>query len=177
MTARLRALRPRERRLALAAAVLIGCWALVSWLVQPLWERARDLEVHVAAKSGKLEALTRLLAESSAVGKRYAQLAAAFKEGIDEQAQPSFLEELEALSRTAGVQLNLKPKPPARDVHTDSVEIELDVEGSQQNLMAFLDGVLHLPRLIVIDRVRIATAPINPNLLRANLVIRQLLLR
>ena len=54
-------LRPAERRLALVVAVLLGCWAFLSWLVQPMWERVHTLEATVEAKTEKLEAFNRLI--------------------------------------------------------------------------------------------------------------------
>ena len=60
-------LRPRERRLTLIAAVVIGCWLVVSWVVQPLWDRVQDLRVRVNAQTEKLDALNRLVSQASSI--------------------------------------------------------------------------------------------------------------
>jgi Tfp pilus assembly protein PilO len=170
-------LRPRERRLALLAAVLIGCWVLVTWLLQPLWERLRDLRLHVDTHTGKLDALQRLLTQGPSIEREYAALSGYLQAGDEAHAQGSLLSELEALSRRSGVQLNLKPRPGRGDDRVSRFEVELDVEGSQQGLMAFLDELLRLPRLVTIDRLRIATVVAKPDVLRASLILSQLSLQ
>jgi hypothetical protein len=49
----------------------------------------------------------------------------------------------------------------------------LDVEGPQQNLLAFLDALLAMPRLITIERLRLSTFASKERLLRANLIIQR----
>lgn len=163
-------LRPRERRLALIVGILIGCWALLSGLVQPLWERLRDLRLHVDTHTEKLAALQRLLAQRSSIERDFAAYAGYLQASEGEQAQGALLNELEALSRRSNVQLNLKPHPGKPDERS-RFEIELDVEGSQQSLMGFLDDLLRLPRLISIERLRIAAVPAKQDALRASLVL------
>ena len=167
-------LRPQELRLALIAAGVIGCWAVVSWLVQPLWERVRDLRGHVQDQSERLAALTQMLAESQSADSRHALLAEYLKAEDDESAQGSFLNALEALARQTTLQLNLKPRPGKRDGRVTRFEVELDVEGPQQQLMGFLDALLQMPRAIAFERLRISAVPAKHDVLRANLVIQKL---
>ena len=169
--------RPRERRLALIAGVVIGCWLLVSWIVQPLWDRARDLRVRVESQTEKLEAINRLLAKASIIEHEHQQVAGYLTREEGREAQGAFLNELEALARTSGLQLNLKPRPVKPEERFSRFEVELDVEGSQERLLAFLDGLLNLPKLLVIDRLRLASVPAKEHALRANLVIQKLTLR
>ncbi len=89
-------------------------------------------------------------------------------------AQGRLLDELETLSRSASVRLNLKPRPARQDGPMSRFEVELDAEGSQQELLTFLDALLRLPKLITVERIRIAATPAKPDVLRANLVIQQL---
>ena len=170
------ALRPRERRLALVASVLIGCWGLLSWVVQPLWEHLRTMRLQVEAQSQKLDALSRVLARAPSVEQEYHAVAAFLETGDQEQAQGEFLSALEDLSRASSVQLNLKPKPLKSGDRLSRFEIELDVEGAQQNLMGFLDALMRMPKLISVDRVRISGVPGKPEMLRANLLIQKLTL-
>lgn len=167
-------LRPRERRLALVVGILVGCWALLSGLVQPLWERLRDLRLHVDTHTEKLAALQRLLAQRSSIERDFAAYAGYLQASEGEQAQGALLNELEALSRRSNVQLNLKPRLEQSDERGSRFEIELDVEGSQQSLMGFLDELLRLPRLISIERLRIAAVPAKQDVLRASLVLQHL---
>ena len=168
------ALRPRERRLALIAGVLIGCWAFLSWLVHPLWERVRDLRLRVETHAQKLDGFSRLLARAPSIEREYRAVAAYLAAGDTEHAQGKLLDELESLSRGASVRLNLKPRPVRQEGSVSRFEVELDAEGSQQQLMTFLDALLRLPALLTVERLRISAAPATPDALRANLVIQQL---
>ncbi|MBI2104556.1 MAG: hypothetical protein HYT90_03095 [Candidatus Omnitrophica bacterium] len=168
------ALRPRERRLALVAGVLIGCWVFLSWLVQPLWGRVRDLRLRVETQAQKLDGFNRLLARAPSIEREYLDAAPYLQTGDAESAQGALLDELESLSRRASVRLNLKPRPSRQDGALSRFEVELDAEGSQQEVLAFLDALLRLPKLITVERVRIAATPAKPDLLRANLVLQQL---
>ena len=167
-------LRPRERRLVLVASVLIGCWVLVSWLVQPLWDRVRDLRLHLETQIEKLDALSHLLEQAPSIERAYQKIAPYLRAGDDEQSQGSFLNELETLSRSSNLQINLKPRTVKREEHMSRFEVELDVEGSQENLLTFLDAILRMPRLVAVERLRISSVPAKEHLLRANLVIHQL---
>ena len=168
------AFRPQELRLALIAAGVIVCWAAVSWVVQPLWDRVRDLRSHIQAQSERLDALTRMLAESQSARAHDEALAESLKAEDETASQGAFLNALELLSRQMSLQVNLKPRPGKRDGHVSQFEIELDVEGSQPHLMAFLDALLKMPSAIAFERLTISTVPAKDDLLRANLVIQQL---
>ena len=170
------AFRPRERRLAFIAAVFISCWALLSWVVQPLWDRLRDLRLRVDTRTEKLQALQRLFAQAPSIEQEYARYAAYLESGDAERSPGTLLDELETLARQSGVQLNLKPRPGRGGAREGSFEVELDLEGSQESLLAFLDELLRLPRLLAIERLQIAVAPAKPGLLRSNLVLQQLTL-
>ena len=170
------ALRPRERRLSLVAVVLIGCWGLVSWVVQPIWERLHDLQVHLEIQTEKFNALNRLLAQGPSMEHTYEQVARYLITEEGEQAHPSLLNDLEALSTQSNVRLNLKPRATKREERLSRVDIEVEAEGSQAHLLAFLDALLRMPRLIMVERLRISTTPSSAQILRASLVIQQLLL-
>ena len=170
------ALRPRERRLALIAAVLIGCWALVSWVVQPLWERVRDVGLRVETQTQKLDALSRLLSKGPSIEQGYQSVAVYLEREDDAQVQGSFLNALEMLSRESKVELNLKPRPVKREDFVSRFEVELEAEGAQDDLLGFLDALLRMPKLIAIERLRISSVPGREQALRANLVIQKLTL-
>ena len=57
---------PRERRLALGTLLIVGSWIFVSWVVQPLWDHRQELTAQLEAKTEKLIALKRLIAQGSA---------------------------------------------------------------------------------------------------------------
>lgn len=164
-------LRPRERRLALIVGVFIGCWGLLAGVIAPLWERGRDLRVHMRTQSERLRSISRLLASAGTIERTYRQFAPYLESGDEDRLQRTCLAELESLSRQSGITLNLKPHPPRRDDRMSRFEVEVDAEGSQQALLVFLDALLRLPRLMTIERIRIATVPAKESLLRANLAL------
>lgn len=168
-------LRPRERRLALVAGAVIGTWVLVSWLVQPLWDRAKEVRRRVTAQTEKLEAVSRLLEQASAIDHNHQQLAPYLAMAEEGAGQGDFLSELEALSRRADLHLNLKPRPLAGDDRMNRFEVEVDVEGSQENVLGFLDQLLTLPKLMRVERLRLSSVPAKERLVRGNLLLHYLL--
>ena len=164
-------LRSGELRLALFAAGLVACWVVLSFVVQPLVERHRDLQLQVTTQQEKLQALAELMQQASAVNERYQAVAAYLPSGDEDQSQHDLLNELEALSRQANLRLNMKPRQAKKEERANRFEVELDVEGSQQSVLSFLDAVFTMPRLITIERLRIASIPTKEQLLRANIVI------
>ena len=170
-------LRSREWRLLLYAAVIFGCWAFLSWVVQPLWDHMRDLQLQVGTRQEKLESLNRLLKQAPAILREHQQLARYLETDDTEQVRRGFLNELESLSRQSSVQLNLKPRPLKEAERATRFEVEVDVEGSQGQVMEFLDGLFAMPRLMTIERLRVSGIPSKPDLLRTNLVIQRLILR
>lgn len=174
LLARLAALQPRERRLALGAGVIIGCWLAVSWLVQPLWDRTQEVALHVERQQERLAALNRVLDQARgrpADDRSRAQWL--LSSGADEAGRRALLSDIEALSRTARVQLNLKPRPVKPDGRLDRFDVEMDVEGSQAQLLAFVDALLRLPSLVTVERLRLSSVATKEQWLRATLVIQQ----
>ena len=173
-----RTLGPRERRLALVAGAVVGCWILISWIVQPLWDRTRDLHARVQLHTEKLHALSQLLTRVPSIERDYQRVAGYLVAEEDERAHSAFLNELEALTRRSGLQMNLKPRQATRsEERVSRFEVELDVEGSQGSLLTFLDELLSMPVLIVVERLRISIVPAREQALRANLVIQKLTFR
>jgi len=170
------AFRPRERRLTLMAAAVVGCWVVVSWVVQPLWDRVQELRLHLQTQSEKLAMLHQLLAQAPPTAEESSQVASSAAPQSIEEERGAFLSELEALSRANHLQLHLKPKPIRREGQISRFDVELEVEGSQQSLLAFLDALFDMRKLLSLERLRIASMPTKDNTLRAHLVIERLLL-
>lgn len=171
------AIGPRERRLALVAAVIIACWGFLGWVVQPMLNRSYELQRYAETHTEKLQALRRLERQAALTEQRYQAYAGYLESVDDEHAQGLFLDELEALSTKSNVQINFKPRPGRREERVSRFEVELDVEGSQQHVMAFLDELFHLLKLIEIERIRITAVPMKSDVLRANLLLQKLTVR
>lgn len=168
--------RPRERRLILMVAAVVGCWAVVSWVVQPLWDRVQELRGHLHTQSEKLSMLNQWLAQAPPPTEESSQVASDTAPQNIEEERSAFLSELEALSRANHLQLHLKPKPVRREGQISRFDVELDVEGSQQSLLAFLDTLFGMRKLLSLERLRIASIPTKNDTLHAHLVIERLLL-
>jgi hypothetical protein len=169
-------LRPRERRLALIAALVVGSYAVISWIVEPLWDRSRELAHRLEAQSSKLSAFSELLQQAPVIEQDHARIAAYLTPEEDEEGR-AFLHALETLSRRTNLQLNLKPRPAKGDERLRRFEVEVDLEGSQQSLLAFLDELLRMPELLAIERLRISSSSFKrePSL-RASVVVQKLTL-
>ena len=166
-------IRPREFRLAVAAGGLIGCWAVVSFVVQPLWDRNNDLRLGVETRAERLQAVGHLLQEAPTIEEQYQQILQYLQEG-DEASQVPFLNRLQEMSKEADVRLSMKPRGAKQEGRVSRYEVELDLEGSQQQVLSFLDAVLRMPNLMTVERLRLVSAPTREQLLRANLVIQKL---
>ena len=118
-----------------------------------------------------------LRAQAAVVRREHRQVAGYLMREEEREAQSAFLNELETLARTSGLQLNLKPRLEKSEERFSRFEVELDVEGAQENLLAFLDGLLGMPTLLAIDRLRLSSVPAKEHALRANLVLQKLTLQ
>jgi hypothetical protein len=167
-------LRSNERRLAVAAGTVIGCSAILSLVVQPLWDRAVESRRYAGTQTERLDAVGRLLTQSEEIERAYAAIAGYVQTGDEPQIQQALLNELEALAQAADVQIGLRPRPAKQQDRMKRFEIELDIEGAQQNLLAFVDSLLRMPRLVAIERLRMNGVPLKPELLRATIVLQHL---
>ena len=165
--------RPRERRLTLVAGVVLGTWGVVSWGLQPLWDKSRELKDHLETQTGRLNAVGDLLEHAATIEEEHQHIVPYLSH--EDVEGSTFLHALEAISRRANVQLNLKPRPMKQEAHLNRFEVELDVEGAQDRLLAFLDELLRMPTLLTIERLRIASSG-RERSLRANLVIQKVTL-
>ena len=166
----------RERQLAVAAAAVIGCWAAVAWLVLPLWDRAQRLGEQAANARRRLEAMQRLITREGDVARRDASYAAFHAASTGAPTAPSLLDALEEWARADGVQISLKPRPVRREGEVTRAAVEVDIEGGQDALLAFLRRILSQPALIELDRLKITMTAAAERPLRASLLVTQMTL-
>ncbi|MBI3009416.1 MAG: type 4a pilus biogenesis protein PilO [Candidatus Omnitrophica bacterium] len=170
-------LRANERRLALAAIVVSGSWVLVVFLIQPLWDKMEDLRVRVDTHTQKLQAIGKLFREAPSIEQEHQMISGYLQEDQESEPQAVLLNELEALARGARVQVNFKPKPMKQEESVEHLGLELDVEGSHQQIFSFLDALLRLPKLLIVERLRITAVPAKDDQIRANLILWKLVPR
>ncbi len=167
---------PRERRLFLFAVLAVGVWFVIAQLLEPLWGRAKELSQQVESQSAKVDRLNELFAKRQAIDREYQLIQPYVSEDAPDIDPATFLGELEALARRADVQVDLRPKPALRRGEVTRVGLEIDLSAPQDQLLAFLDALFSMPRLIEIKRLHISSAPGRQGLLRAHLVMEQLVL-
>ena len=153
-------LKPAERRLIVILGSLVGAWAVLQFLVQPLWGRMSDLRVGIESRLEKLQALRRLADEETQVTRQFASLAPYVESAAGGDAQQQLLLTLETLARESSLHLNLKPRTqlPAQQTK-DRFEVEIELDGPQAAFFQFFDKLLALPQLVSVQRLRIASQP------------------
>jgi len=167
----------RERTLAVAAAMVIVLWGLVSWLLLPLSGRFVQLRETTAGALAKLERLQQLARQKGRIEQRAQAYAPFWSDEPEEALRGAFLDELEQLAASASLQLNLKPRPSRQEGHITRLGVELEVDATQDRLLAFLDLLLKQPSLYEIDRIRISTSASKEFPLRAALIVNKLIVR
>ncbi len=166
-------LQPREQRLLSIAGCLIGAWAIMSFVVHPLWSKSGSLDEEIESKSQKLVALRKVLGDSEYISKEYAALEAYKGSAESETSRRAFLDAIEALSRRAQLQLSLKPRNTKKADETGIFEVEFEVQGGQSQIMSFLDALVSMQELLSVERLRIAHANTRESTLRAGLVVQR----
>lgn len=164
-------LRHRERRLVLVVGVLIGCWAFVSFVAQPLWDESRDWQQRLERQTVRIETIRRLVGQAPVIDRRYRQISGYLETLQPEVAERAFLDALSAICRESGLQPNFKPRGIKREGQAARVAVEVDVEGSQPQILEFVDRLLRLPRLTTIEQLRMSVVPGKSGLLRANVIL------
>jgi hypothetical protein len=170
-------LAPREQKLVLLAAVLIAMWVVVSRIGRPLLDQLTQLEQRTSASQQKLDRLRELADRHPSIERAYQAYAVYRSEESDESGQGAFFSELEELAQSVGLQLSLKPRPIQRDGSLSRLKVELDVEATQEKLLAFLDRLFAHPSLIELDRLRISASASKAYPLKATLLVNKVVIR
>ncbi|GEM_PF-1701483 len=171
-------MKPKQRvTLILLVTVAVVVWALVSGLAAPMWAQLGQLRQEAELTQAKIAKLERLAARKPSIEQNYEAYGAFRSDEPESMTQRGFLDELEQLAGAGNVQLNLKPRPMEQEQRVSRVVVEMDVDGTQDELLNFLDRLLAWPRLIEIERLRISASPSKEYPLRASLVVSKLIVR
>lgn len=172
----LKSLQPRERRLAMIAGVLIGCWVILAGILQPLWSRVQEQRERVGLERDRLEAMTGLVERAGSAQAAYEEVAPLLGQGGAADSA-IFLNSLETIAQNAGVRLNIAPRSTVTAEGVNRSNVELDAEGTQESVIAFLDAMLTMPALATVERLRLSMVPGKSDILRATLLIQHLQLQ
>lgn len=166
-----------ERRLTVATTILVVGWLALSGAILPLWDRLGLLHQQAEGSWEKLARLQGLVDNRQSIDQRYRRYAEFFSEASDEALHSEFLDELERLAGAGGLQLNLKPLPVEREGRLSRITVELEVDGTQEAILDFLDQLLASPDLMDVERFRLATTASEERPVQASLVVTKLVLR
>ncbi len=164
---------PREQTLALATVVIVCVSAATSRFGLPKLDRLSQLEQQEDVAQRKLARLRELAARQSQIERAYQSSASFRAREPDEVMLAAFLDELEQLARAKTVQMNLKPRPIRREGVLVRLGVELELDGTQEALLGFLDSLFAGPNLIELERLRIGPSPSKGLPLRATLLVNE----
>lgn len=173
----LRRFSSRERTLALTAFLVIATGAVISQAGLPQWSQLGELRQRSVTAQTKLGRLQELATHKPTIEQTYSAYANFWSNQPEEALRGAFLDELEQLAASASLQLNLKPRPSQRDGHVSRLGVEVEADGTQENVLAFLDSLLKQPSLLEIDRLRLSSSSSKDYPLRASLIVNKIIVR
>ena len=173
----MRAFSARERTLAIATIAVLVTWVAVSGLALPFWERWNLLRQRAEGSQEKLARLNTLVDRRGSIERQFQRYGVFFSDQPDERLQSEFLDELERLAGAGNLQLDLKPRPVQHAGRLSRLTVELDVDGTQTDILGFLDQLLTSPSLIDLERFRLSTTTSPERPVQASLVLTKVVLR
>ena len=153
-------------------AILAIGWLLGVWLAFNMSHRAEQRRVELETAQQQVQKFQALAALKPRIAAQYQAYAAAFQEGEQQPGSQSLMGQLEGCADD-GMQLNLKPQARSQPKDADSkqVSVEVELEATQQGVMAFLDRVFALPSLIEVEKFQMAGSASTDRPLRATLLV------
>lgn len=167
-------LHTRERLLALFAGVIIAGALLFFWIVAPLSKKIENAKADLEGKEAKLESMKRLLSRSASIDKSHEALRDFFPPDAEADTL-TVLDELQLMASKLSLQLNLKPRGLRSENKVQYFEVELEVQGRQEPVLSFIDSLMRLPTVFLIDRLRVNNAPTRDHQLKGSILLRQVL--
>lgn len=165
------ALQARERKLVLAASVILITWGMMTWFGFPLWDQFQTLQQQATVSGKKLARLRELVARKPLIEQQYRAYAGFWSEESDELIEGAFLDELEQLARSGQLQISVKPRPVQREGSVSRLGVEVDVDGTQAALLGFLQQLLAAPSLIELARLRVSTTVSTDRPLKGSVLV------
>lgn len=167
----------RDRKRLWIVGIGLLSWLVIGWGGLPLWHRLTHLEQEASSSRQRVGQLQELLGRQSDIEQRaqaYARFSSADSEDV---LQRRLLDELEQWAVDTNVQLNLKPKAIQREGTVSRLGIEVELDSSQEALLAFLDRLLRAPSLLELDRLQISATASKEFPLRTQMTVSRVLIR
>ena len=160
MTDFLSRMNKRERYLALATITVVSLVAVYALLFEPIASRWRSLNNQIMAKVNMLSKDSRILASRQAIEEEYSKLAKRTKASASQDQQiADTLSYIEGISKNDSCMINnIKPIDVKTTDSYKEVLIEVNTEGSMQNLSKFMYDIEN-PRDNLINVKRFTVTP------------------
>ena len=166
----------RERWLLGLALITAGLSVGYRFVIEPGVERWQALHQEIRAARVELERHRRMIARRDDVMTAYGQLGELARvEGSDEEAMTLILQTIEGLARESGVRItDIKPQPVRTRSFYTEYGVELESEGTVQQLMKFIYELQLSSQMLRVDRMRLTTRSGAAPRLRGELLVRRI---
>lgn len=164
---------PALPRLQTRYVILALGWVLGVWGLADLSGRLAQRRQEVKTAQLQVQKYHAIVALKPRIASAYQAYASAFEPGSTRIGPQAFLEELEGCA-DGSMQLNLKPQAlrnQAKDADAKHLGVEVELEATQQGVMAFLDRLFALPSLVELERFHIAASASAEHPLKASLLV------
>lgn len=167
----------RDRKRVLVVGVGLFSWLVIGLGGLPLWHRLTHLEQEAFSSRQSMAQFQELLRRQTIIEQQASAYANYASADSEEALQRRLLDELEEWAGEANAQLNLKPKPIQREGGVSRLGVEVELDSTQEVLLAFLDRVLTAPTLLELDRLQISAMASKDSPLRTHLTVSRVLIQ
>ena len=142
--------------MAAGAVALLLVWFLLLW--QPKGRELADARARSEQATMTLDQLQLRLARLQALSERRGELdveLARLRQAVPDHAGvASFLLDTDAAAKAAGVEfLSVSPQEPQVGDGASFVAVSMDISGGYHQVLDFLDRLMEMPRVVVIDSI------------------------
>ena len=167
----------QERTVGMATLMIVTTALVIGGVAWPLWARGRQLTEEAAAFEEKLEHLRALAGRQTLIAQADQAHVGFRSDQPPELIQREFFDDLERWTHAGDLQMNLKPRSIDRGNHATRIGVELELEGAQSALLAFLDRLFSHPSLIDVERLKISPSGVKERPLQVMLTLSKVVLR
>ena len=168
-------LTPRERRLAIGAALFIAAWALYGFTVKPTLDRLETLNRVIPEKHAVLAELTAKSREYTALRRRLTRLGQEIASEPGDFALPAFLEESAENCGISDHVVSMQSEPPRSKATYVETLVTVKIENLTLNqLVKFLTAIQSGPAFVRIKSLTIQKNGVSHNRLDCQISISNL---
>lgn len=162
---------PRERKIIFFTVTFsIAALCYHFWL-DPFFKEWKGLSTEIRVAEARLQKVRLLLRKKSEIEKAF-QKYTAISEGDSAEAMTGILQEVEALSQKASLEiLDMRPLPQKRKGYFKEQGLEVSAEGTAPQFAQFVYSLLESPNSLKIERLELSSKSGQDQLLRALIIV------